>query len=417
MIRMHDGPSIPRGVVVSFVAVLAGCGPRVDPPSAGEEGSAESGQATTGETTTGATEAVSTGTFDEGSGSPPAFCGNGVVEGNEACDDGNDVDADGCSRLCEASGRVSWRVEFAPESGFGVGLDARDGEAYVLVEDYHFGSTGDVEAISTRVSALGDIVAQYVHPRGLADFDLAREAIAAMPGGEVIVGYPAPGGALARIRLDAGLVWSDPMETWRFSAATRWIDGEVYTLRDAATQPAAFAVVRYTDTGELLDTSWIGNDAIGERPLHVGSLFARAPGRVVALFAGERVSAYISAGENWEVVTFGSSGISRPVALAQGLEIVVWTDTERIVIDELDHVQAPEPRVVLGSVIASFIGGFAIVDGQRVDVYDDAGTLRWSHDAPAVPRRALADDAGGLFVLSDLEVEPGGIVVLERLVL
>jgi hypothetical protein len=238
-----------------------------------------------------------------------------------------------------------------------------------------------------------------------------------MPGGEVIVGYPAPGGALARIRLDAGLVWSDPMETWRFSAATRWIDGEVYTLRDAATQPAAFAVVRYTDTGELLDTSWIGNDAIGERPLHVGSLFARAPGRVVALFAGERVSAYISAGENWEVVTFGSSGISRPVALAQGLEIVVWTDTERIVIDELDHVQAPEPRVVLGSVIASFIGGFAIVDGQRVDVYDDAGTLRWSHDAPAVPRRALADNAGGLFVLSDLEVEPGGIVVLERLVL
>ena len=29
------------------------------------------------------------------------LCGNGIVEGNEPCDDGNDVDDDACSNLCE----------------------------------------------------------------------------------------------------------------------------------------------------------------------------------------------------------------------------------------------------------------------------------------------------------------------------
>jgi cysteine-rich repeat protein len=32
-------------------------------------------------------------------GTPPV-CGNGVVEGVEACDDGNSIDGDGCSRSC-----------------------------------------------------------------------------------------------------------------------------------------------------------------------------------------------------------------------------------------------------------------------------------------------------------------------------
>ena len=33
-------------------------------------------------------------------GDPLAFCGNGELDLDEACDDGNDVDGDGCSPLC-----------------------------------------------------------------------------------------------------------------------------------------------------------------------------------------------------------------------------------------------------------------------------------------------------------------------------
>ncbi len=32
---------------------------------------------------------------------PLGVCGNGLVEGDEACDDGNDRDGDGCTNACE----------------------------------------------------------------------------------------------------------------------------------------------------------------------------------------------------------------------------------------------------------------------------------------------------------------------------
>lgn len=37
-------------------------------------------------------------------GCEPCFCGNGTVENDEQCDDGNDVDSDGCNNNCEPSG-------------------------------------------------------------------------------------------------------------------------------------------------------------------------------------------------------------------------------------------------------------------------------------------------------------------------
>ncbi|MET0387942.1 MAG: DUF4215 domain-containing protein [Polyangiales bacterium] len=38
---------------------------------------------------------------DDAGASVPSSCGNGVIEGAELCDDGNLVDADGCSARCE----------------------------------------------------------------------------------------------------------------------------------------------------------------------------------------------------------------------------------------------------------------------------------------------------------------------------
>ncbi|MGB1013186.1 MAG: DUF4215 domain-containing protein [Nannocystaceae bacterium] len=42
-------------------------------------------------------------TTEEPTTEGPEMCGNGVVEGNEACDDGNDVETDECLNTCEAA--------------------------------------------------------------------------------------------------------------------------------------------------------------------------------------------------------------------------------------------------------------------------------------------------------------------------
>jgi cysteine-rich repeat protein len=47
----------------------------------------------------------STGTFDlKATLVPGPFCGDGVVQSGELCDDGNDVDMDGCSPTCQVDG-------------------------------------------------------------------------------------------------------------------------------------------------------------------------------------------------------------------------------------------------------------------------------------------------------------------------
>jgi cysteine-rich repeat protein len=40
-------------------------------------------------------------------------CGDGVVQEGEDCDDGNDIDGDGCNRDCRVSGQEVWKVEYA----------------------------------------------------------------------------------------------------------------------------------------------------------------------------------------------------------------------------------------------------------------------------------------------------------------
>lgn len=403
-----------------LLAVTA-CGPTVVEPQAGDDGTAGSGAGTVDDSATDGSEAgdgpTSGGTVvDEGSGGP-GVCGDGALDPGEACDDGNDVDADGCSHLCEPSGTVSWSIDLSPSRGVGVGLDTRDGEAFVLVEDYHDGLDTNVEAISSRVSPLGELLGQFVHAEGLADLDVAREAIAGLPGGEVVVGYHAPDFNLARLDLATGPLWSEVLEDWRYSFATRWLDGEIYTLRGSSAEDSGpFAVLRFADTGQFVETIGLDDVAPGAMPLAAGPLFVRGQHRLVVLtWASDRLQVHALAG-GWSVVELELPMSEPPRAFLHGFEIAVWTDTERFMIDVIDHVQPREPRVVLGSVLTSFVGGVVIQDEQRIDVYDDTGALRWSHVAAAIPRLAAVDGNGGLLVLSDLGVQQD-VVVLERLVL
>lgn len=71
-------------------------------------------------------------------GDTPASCGDAMLDEGEACDDGNDVDADGCNVDCTISGSVLWFHSQAGGLGlddhaFGIAVDA-EGRAYVAGE-------------------------------------------------------------------------------------------------------------------------------------------------------------------------------------------------------------------------------------------------------------------------------------------
>lgn len=75
-------------------------------------------------------------------GDTPASCGDGMPDADEACDDGNRVDADGCNNDCTISGSVLWFHGQAggvgqSEEGFGIAVDP-EGRAYVA-GDLHNG--------------------------------------------------------------------------------------------------------------------------------------------------------------------------------------------------------------------------------------------------------------------------------------
>jgi len=54
----------------------------------------------------------------------PVGCGDGIVDGDELCDDGNDIDADGCNADCTPSGALLWSDQIG--SGLGNDDDAFD---------------------------------------------------------------------------------------------------------------------------------------------------------------------------------------------------------------------------------------------------------------------------------------------------
>jgi cysteine-rich repeat protein len=60
----------------------------------------------------GPTGSVESGGTSEGSGPIEDACGNGLLEAGEVCDDGNELDADGCNRDCRPSGEMLFELVF-----------------------------------------------------------------------------------------------------------------------------------------------------------------------------------------------------------------------------------------------------------------------------------------------------------------
>ncbi len=86
--------------------LLVACG-----DDAGNGGSGGAGAATGGEASSGggAPDGGSGGDSSTGGGSSSS-CGDGIVDEGESCDDGNQVDSDGCNRDCVASGALRFQT-------------------------------------------------------------------------------------------------------------------------------------------------------------------------------------------------------------------------------------------------------------------------------------------------------------------
>lgn len=189
-----------RARLVPLLAALAGC---TDPTATTTDaGPSTTGDAstpgTTGTTgTTGAPEPTSepTGPGSTGSTGEPGFdppapvCGNGYLEGDEECDDGNRVDDDACTSACTVPCGLAaqvlalapsaqselWAVAVAPAPDGGVVVVARQREI-----------TADMEGMQT-IGLVRTRVLRYGADLGVAWDRLLDPADASLAPGGVVV--------------------------------------------------------------------------------------------------------------------------------------------------------------------------------------------------------------------------------------
>lgn len=108
-------------LVYSVVFCLLGTacgdsGSSADPDAAGDDTTSSSGTGERGETGKPQSGTSQTGSSDPGSSSSggdgepkvPETCGDNVLDPDEACDDGNAIDEDGCNADCVVSGSLLW---------------------------------------------------------------------------------------------------------------------------------------------------------------------------------------------------------------------------------------------------------------------------------------------------------------------
>jgi cysteine-rich repeat protein len=151
-------------------------------------------------------------------------CGDGVVQEGEECDDGNDVQGDGCNRDCRVSGQELWAAAYASPS------DGRD-RCYSVATDPE-GNAAVIGHVSNEGRGWDLWVRQYLADgtpgwtwvlNGDANADEEGWSIIADPqGGFLVAGYIATvdqetDAWIGKIGADGILVWS-----------AQWDGGERY---------------------------------------------------------------------------------------------------------------------------------------------------------------------------------------------
>ncbi len=148
------------------------------------------------ETSDDGSDATSSGsdagtTGEEETGASDPRCTDGTLDPGEQCDDGNDIDGDGCNRDCRISGQLEWQETFG--SGFGE-VDqafavAPEADGTVVVGGYVSDAAGSRDAWLARYAADGSLLWNHVLPGPGGGNDEIRALVSDGEGNVYAAGY------------------------------------------------------------------------------------------------------------------------------------------------------------------------------------------------------------------------------------
>ncbi len=158
-----------RRSLLELVAIASLCSACADRGVVEAAGSGSASRGTDAGTST-TTEESASGESAVGSSEGPSLenCGDGLVDPGEDCDDGNDIDGDGCNVDCVVSGSVRWSTEFNDTVCTNVGADAFGG-VYLRAHGVATGSPQSLRGLGMNGEELwlvADTATPY--PRGPA---------------------------------------------------------------------------------------------------------------------------------------------------------------------------------------------------------------------------------------------------------
>ena len=180
---------------------------------------------------------------------PAAVCGDGVVEGDEPCDDGNDVVDDGCDPRCERTGALLWTISW--DAGFGLDNDgteiAVDAAGFIYVGGSQRTDAETNDAVVRRLDADGVEQDRIEHGGAL---DQTLHALAVGPDGSLYMGGQE---TLEPGRSRAWLHKYDPAgaQLWAFQRASEVLEGGDALLSEAIVDGDAVYVSGAEHVGNL----------------------------------------------------------------------------------------------------------------------------------------------------------------------
>ena len=230
--------------------------------------------------TTAPTETTST---QESTGAPEPVCGDGTLEGDEACDDGNEVDSDGCNNDCVESGSVRWEIMYdGPRN-------VHDRLHDVIVRDTSILAVGregldPSRGLFLEVSLDGTMVGSKVEPGPTADQHESILAVIELASGDIVaVGHQHNDAAnrvgwIARYTSELEQVWTQQGPEGQHRAVAVAPDGTLLVPGfQVGLNGSVGTVTRWSADGEeigletnaqivpsrIRDVEFIGNDAFG----------------------------------------------------------------------------------------------------------------------------------------------------------
>ena len=291
-----------------------------------------------------------------GSDDPREYCPNGVVDPGEECDDGNDLDGDGCNRDCFPSAQELWSHDVSGGSLRHLGIHR--GEVTVAT-DVNVGDTYEIHGLD----AMGTPRWSFT---GTGD---RLHDLAVSPTGSVVAYGPAPGGGSWAVGLD-----TDGSQQWSLARDN-----------DAGRAILATAdgghIAEYSVFPETYLESFDGTAArLWGRPESIARLLGGLDGSFYATNGSGGIGHYRATGERaWELEVLGSRAVHPLTGDLWVLRVLTGFEEELVfdvVTPEATVSQvtvpgwAPEDELIVTEIALDSNGGIVVVsDVSRATAY------------------------------------------------